>query len=232
MAGVKMEKIKILIVEDESILALGLKKKLENLGYSVTDIAAFGNETFNKVSANKPDLILMDIVIKGDIDGIETAAVLNKTESIPVIYLTAYADDEILKRAATTEPYGYILKPYKEKELKANIEMAIYRKKSEKEEMLDYEDVYRDVTSFIGENEDSFKKAILGSYLDEVDTSIDIGSSKMYISASRGQKSSDNEDVSEILSKIALQFIDKYGGEASIYPKGDEICLELDKPNF
>ena len=109
----------------------------------------------------------MDIVIKGDIDGIETTAELNKTESIPVIYLTAYADDEILKRAAMTEPYGYILKPYKEKELKANIEMAIYRKKSEQDEMLDYEDVYRDVTSFISDNEDSFKKAILGSYLDE-----------------------------------------------------------------
>ncbi len=227
-----MEKIKILIVEDESILALGLKKKLENLGYNVTDIAASGNETFRKVSANKPDLILMDIVIKGDIDGIETTAELNKTESIPVIYLTAYADDEILKRAAMTEPYGYILKPYKEKELKANIEMAIYRKKSEQDEMLDYEDVYRDVTSFISDNEDSFKKAILGSYLDEVDTSIDIGSSKMYISATRGQKSSNDEDVSEILSKIALNFIDKYGGEASIYPKGDEICLELDKPDF
>ena len=227
-----MEKIKILIVEDESILALGLKKKLENLGYSVTGIAASGNETFNKVSVNKPDLILMDIVIKGDIDGIETAAELNKTERIPVIYLTAYADDEILKRAATTEPYGYILKPYKEKELKANIEMAIYRKKSEKDEMLDYEDVYRDVTTYIGENEDIFKKAWLGSYLDEIDSSIDIGSSKIYISATRGQKSLQDEDVSEILGKIALEFIDKYGGEASIYPKGDEICLELDKPDF
>jgi two-component system, response regulator PdtaR len=227
-----MEKIKILIVEDESILALGLKKKLENLGYSVTDIAASGNETFNKVSVNKPDLILMDIVIKGDIDGIETASELNKTESIPVIYLTAYADDEILKRAATTEPYGYILKPYKEKELKANIEMAIYKKKSEQDEMLDYEDVYRDVTTYIGENEHNFKKALLGSYLDEIDTSIDIGSNKIYISATRGQKSLQDEDVSEILGKIALEFIDKYGGEASIYPKGDEICLELDKPDF
>ena len=227
-----MEKIKILIVEDESILALGLKKKLENLGYSVTGMAASGKETFDKVSENKPDLIMMDIVIKGDIDGIETTAILNKTESIPVIYLTAYADDEILKRAATTEPYGYILKPYKEKELKANIEMAIYRKKSEQDEMMDYEDVYRDVTSFINENEDSFKKAILGSYYDKVDTSIDIGSSKMYISASRGQISTDKEDISEILGKIALEFINKYGGEASIYPKGDEICLELDKPDF
>jgi two-component system, response regulator PdtaR len=227
-----MEKIKILVVEDESILALGLKKKLENLGYIVTDIAASGPETIKMVAQNKPDIIMMDIVLKGDMDGIETAAKLNKTESIPVIYLTAYADDEILKRAATTEPYGYILKPYKEKELKANIEMTIYRKKAEQEEILDYEDVYRRVTSFISKNEDLFKKAIFGSSLDEIDTSIDIGSNKIYITAPRRQKSSTNEDVSEILTKIALEFVDKYGGEVSIYPKGDEICLELDKPNF
>ncbi len=192
-----MEKIKILVVEDEIILALGLKNKLESLGYVVTDIAASGNETLHKVGENKPDLIMMDIVLKGDMDGIETAAILNETESIPIIYLTAYADDEILKRAATTEPYGYILKPYKEKELKANIEMAIYRKNSEKEEVMDYEDVYRDVTSFISENEYFFKKAVLGSYLDEIDTSIDIGSNKIYISALRGQRSASNEDVSE-----------------------------------
>ena len=227
-----MEKIKILIVEDESILALGLKKKLENLGYTVTDIAASGPETIKKVAQNKPDIIMMDIVLKGDMDGIETAAKLNETESIPIIYLTAYADDEILKRAATTEPYGYILKPYKEKELKANIEMTIYRKKAEQEEILDYEDVYRGVTSFINKNEDSFKKAIFGSSLDEIDTSLDIGTNKIYITAPRGQKSSTNEDVSEILTKIALEFVDKYGGEVAIYPKGDEICLELDKPDF
>ena len=180
-----MEKIKILVVEDESILAMGLKKKLENLGYIVTDIAASGPETIEKVGQNKPDIIMMDIVLKGDMDGIETAAKLNETLSIPVIYLTAYADDDILKRAAITEPYGYILKPYKEKELKANIEMAIYRKKSEKEEILDYEDFYRDVTSFISEKEYFFKKALLGSYLDDIDISIDIGTSKIYISASR-----------------------------------------------
>jgi len=225
-----MEKIKILIVEDESILALGLKKKLENLGYNVTDIAASGPETIEKVSQNKPDIIMMDIVLKGNMDGIETAAKLNKTESIPVIYLTAYADDEILKRAAVTEPYGYILKPYNENELKANIEMTIYRKKAEQEKILDYEDVYRGVTSFISENEDSFKKALFGSLLNEINTSIDIGSNKIYITAQRGQKSSSNEDVSEILTKIALEFIDKYGKEVIIYPKGDDICLELDKP--
>jgi CheY-like chemotaxis protein len=227
-----MEKIKILVVEDERILALGLKKKLENLGYSVTDIVASGPETLENVGENQPDIIMMDIVLKGDMDGIETVAKLNETLSIPVIYLTAYADDEILKRAAATEPYGYILKPYKEKELKANIEMAIYRKKSEQEEILDYEDFYRDVTSFISENEEPLKKAILGAYSYEIDTSIDIGSTKIYVSAPMGQKSLNGEGISEILGKIALEFVDKYGGEASIYPKGDEICLELDKPDF
>jgi len=227
-----MEKIKILVVEDENILALGLKKKLENLGYLVTDIANSGAETLEKVNENQPDLILMDIVIKGDIDGIETAAKLNKSFSIPIIYLTAYADDEILKRAARTEPYGYILKPYKEKELKANIEMALYRKKSENEERIDYEDLYKEFTSFIKENEYPFKKVIIGDYLNELDVSIDVGSTHIYISAPRGQKTRKNEDVSEVFSKIALKFVDKYGGEASIYPKGDEICLEIDRPSF
>jgi two-component system, response regulator PdtaR len=230
--GVKMEKIKILVVEDENILALGLKKKLEKLGYIVTDIANSGSETINKVNENEPDLILMDIVIKGDIDGIETSAELNKSFSIPIIYLTAYADDEILKRAARTEPYGYILKPYKEKELKANIEMALYRKKSENEETIDYEDLYKEFTSFIGENEYPFKKVIMGDYLNEVDVSIDVGTEHIYISGIRGQKTKKEEDVSEILSKIALKFVNKYGGDASIYPKGDEICLELDRPSF
>ena len=230
--GVKMEKIKILVVEDENILALGLKKKLEKLGYIVTGIANSGSETINKVNENEPDLILMDIVIKGDIDGIETAAELNKSFSIPIIYLTAYADDEILKRAARTEPYGYILKPYKEKELKANIEMALYRKKSENEETIDYEDLYKEFTSFIGEHEYPFKKVIMGDYLNEVDVSIDVGTEHIYISGFRGQKTKKEEDVSEILSKIGLKFVNKYGGDASIYPKGDEICLELDRPSF
>jgi two-component system, response regulator PdtaR len=230
--GVKMENIKIFIVEDESILALGLKKKLEKLGYTVTDIAASGEETIDKIAKNTPDLILMDIVIKGDMDGIETAEKLKESLSIPVIYLTAYADDEILKRAARTEPYGYILKPYKDKELKANIEMAIYRKKSEKEEVLDFEDFYRDVTRFIDENEYAFKKVILGPYLDEIEISFDIGSSKIYISSLRGQTTVNGEDVANILSKIALEFIYNYGGEASVYPKGDEVCIELNRPDI
>lgn len=227
-----MEKINILVVEDENILALGLKKKLENLGYAVSGMADSGEETFRQIEAKVPDLILMDIVIKGDIDGIETAARLKKSYSIPVIYLTAYADDEILKRAARTEPYGYILKPYKEKELKANIEMAIYRKKSENEETFDFEDIYKETTSFINKNENSFKKILLGPYLGEVEVSVDVGTTKLYISAARGQKTSDGLDISEVLSRIAFNYVDNYGGEALIYPKGDEVCLELDKSQF
>lgn len=225
-----MEKINILIVEDENILALGLKKKLENLGYAVSGMADSGEETIRKIEAKVPDLILMDIVIKGEIDGIETAAKLKKSYSIPVIYLTAYADDEILKRAARTEPYGYILKPYKEKELKANIEMAIYRKKSENEETFDFEDIYKETTSFINKNENSFKNILMGSYNGEVEVSVDVGTTKLYISAARGQKTSDGLDISEVLSRIAFNYVDNYGGEALIYPKGDEVCLELDKP--
>jgi CheY-like chemotaxis protein len=232
MGEIKMEKINILVVEDENILALGLKKKLENLGYAVTGMADSGDETFRQIEANLPDLILMDIVIKGEMDGIETAAKLKKSYSIPVIYLTAYADDEILKRAARTEPYGYILKPYKEKELKANIEMAIYRKKSENEETFDFEDTYKETTSFINKNEKPFKKILMGSYYDELDVSVDVGTTKLYISAPRGQKTSDELDVSEVLSRIAFKYVEKFGGEALIYPKGDEICLELDKPKF
>jgi len=227
-----MKKVNILVVEDENILALGLQKKLENLGYAVTGIADSGEGTLRKIQEKEPDLILMDIVIKGNLDGIETAAKLKKTYSIPVIYLTAYADDEILERAARTEPYGYILKPYKEKELKANIEMAIYRKKSENEDTFDFEDLYKETTTFIQKNENPFKKVLLGSYLNKVQVSVDVGINKIYVSALRGQKTSDDEDVSEVLSKIALNYINKYDVEVSIYPKGDEICLELDRPSF
>jgi len=227
-----MEKVKIFIVEDESILALGLKKKLESLDYTVTDTASSGSEAINKINQNTPELILMDIVLKGDMDGIETAAKINETSNIPIIYLTAYADDEILKRAATTRPYGYILKPYKEKELKANIEMAIYRKKSEEEENFDYEDFYRDVTHFIDEFDYSFKKVVLGTYFGDVDVAVDASTNKIYISANREQKTKDNVDILEILGTIAFNFINKYGSEADMYPKGDEICLEMDKPVF
>ncbi len=126
-------KAKILIVEDERILAIGMKRKLESLGYIVTGMASSGEEAIEKAQETDPDLVLMDIVLKGEMDGIEAAQRIINLYNIPIIYLTAYADDEILERAMVTEPYGYLLKPFKVNELKANIKMAIYKHKIEKE---------------------------------------------------------------------------------------------------
>ncbi len=120
-----MGKIKILIVEDEFLIARGLARKLDKLGYEVVDIVASGAEAIQRTAKHHPNLILMDILIEGEIDGIETAAQIYKSYFIPVIYVTAYADDHTLKRAQGTGSYGYLLKPYKDRELHATIQMAL-----------------------------------------------------------------------------------------------------------
>ncbi len=124
---------KILIVEDERILAIGMKRKLENAGYTVTGMASSGEEAVENARNTNPDLILMDIVLKGNMDGIEAAQRIINLYNIPIIYITAYADEEILERAMITEPYGYLLKPFKVSELNANIKIALYKHKIEKE---------------------------------------------------------------------------------------------------
>ncbi|MEB3883115.1 response regulator [Lyngbya sp. CCY1209] len=128
-----MDRPKILIVEDEFLIAKGLARKLEKLGYEVVDIVASGMEAIARTLELKPDLILMDIVIEGEFDGIETAAKIHEICSIPIIYLTAYADDQTLERAQETQSYGYILKPFKERELHAAIKMAIGKHKKDRE---------------------------------------------------------------------------------------------------
>jgi signal transduction histidine kinase len=117
--------IKILIVEDELLIAKNLSQKLEKMGYEITDIVSCGADAIQRAGELKPDLILMDIVIKGDIDGIETAAIINQKLDIPIIYTTAYADDETLERAENTGSYGYLLKPFKERELHATIKIVL-----------------------------------------------------------------------------------------------------------
>ena len=226
-----MSKTKIMIVEDEKILAMGLKRKLEKLGYLITDTASSGQEALGKVAKNLPDLVLMDIVLKGDMDGIETAEELVKLYNLPIIYTTAYADDDIIQRAALTRPYGYLLKPFKEREVKANIEMAIHKKLSEKEEIQDFEDIYRDVTSFLQDKDELFKKILLDidADLEGTDFSVDIGTNNIYVSTERVKNL---ETSAKILSKLALKFIKNYGGDAVLYPKGDVICLELTKPEL
>lgn len=119
------QKINILIVEDELLIAKNLSHKLQKLGYEIVGIVCSGADAIQRANEMKPDLILMDIVIKGDIDGIETAALINQELDIPIVYTTAYADDETLQRAENTGSYGYLLKPFKERELHATIKIAL-----------------------------------------------------------------------------------------------------------
>lgn len=122
---------RILVVEDESIVAFNLQQRLAQLGYDVPAIAVSGQESFEMVAETLPDLVLMDIHIQGDMDGIDVAARLQETHAIPVIYLTAYSEDSTLERARKTRPYGYLLKPFSERELHATIQMAFERHKLE-----------------------------------------------------------------------------------------------------
>jgi PAS domain S-box-containing protein len=124
---------RILIVEDEIITAKDIKECLQDIGYMVLAIVSSGEEAIKKAEEANPDLILMDIVLKGEMDGIETAKQIRSISNIPIIYLTAYSDKNILERAKITEPFGYILKPFNERELQINIEIALYKNKAERE---------------------------------------------------------------------------------------------------
>lgn len=126
-----MQKIKIQIVEDESIFAMDLVSQLKSMDFSVISITDSGEKAIKEVEKEKPDLILMDIRLKGDIDGIETAQRIQSSKNIPIVFLTAYADEKTLKRAKIIEPFGYLLKPINKRELKAVIEMALYKHRME-----------------------------------------------------------------------------------------------------
>jgi PAS domain S-box-containing protein len=118
---------KILIVEDETIVALDIEKKAAKLGYEVVGSVTTGEAAIDKVKETPPDLILMDISLEGDIDGIEAAGRIQRHFDIPIIYLTAHSHQQTLERAKITEPYGYIIKPFERKSLHATIEMALYK---------------------------------------------------------------------------------------------------------
>ncbi|MDO9326664.1 MAG: response regulator [Methanoregula sp.] len=122
-----MEKISIFIVEDEAIVANDIKETLQSLGYEVMGIAKSGEIALEMVDKLRPALVLMDIHLATEMDGVEAAGKIHVLYDIPVIYLTAYADKELLDRAKVTEPYGYVLKPYDERELHSVIEMAHYK---------------------------------------------------------------------------------------------------------
>ncbi len=128
-----MEKNHILVVEDESVVAMDIKYRLENLGYIVPATLSSGEAAIEQIPGLSPELVLMDVVLKGQMDGIEAAERIKQLYDIPVIYLTAYGDDKTLERAKMTEPYGYILKPFENRDLYTTIEMALYKSKMQKE---------------------------------------------------------------------------------------------------
>lgn len=122
-----MRREKILIVEDERIIALDLKKRLERFGFPSPEIVSNGEDAIAAAEGLHPDIILMDIMLGGSIDGIEAATRIKDTLNIPVIFLTAYSNENTLERAKGAEPYGYILKPFKERELYTTIDIALYK---------------------------------------------------------------------------------------------------------
>lgn len=144
-----MSKINVLVVEDESIVSKDIQHSLKKLGYNVIGAASNGKRALEIFTEEMPDIVLMDIMLKGDMNGIEVAEIVKKQYNIPVIFLTAYADESTLGKAKITEPYGYIIKPFKEIDLHTTIEMAIY--KHQKATELEKE---RDLLFSIVENKD------------------------------------------------------------------------------
>ena len=116
--------LKILIVEDEMLIAANLAMQLKNIGYSITDTLSRGEDALNAIKIDRPDLVLMDINLKGEMDGIETAAKMQELIPMPIIYLTANNDDAHFERAKTTNPYAFLSKPFKKLDLKHAIELA------------------------------------------------------------------------------------------------------------
>jgi CheY-like chemotaxis protein len=128
-----MEKARILVVEDEAIVAMDIANTLRDLGHEVTDTVPSGEQAIASVKENRPNVILMDIILKGEMDGIQTAEQIRAQYSIPVIFLTAYADEKTLERAKITTPCGYLTKPFEETDLRIAIEVGLYRAKLESE---------------------------------------------------------------------------------------------------
>jgi len=153
-----MGKIKIVVVEDESIVAKDIQNSLKNMGYGVPAVVSSGEKAIEAVHKFRPNLILMDIMLKGEMSGIEAAKIIKDRFDIPVIFLTAYADEDTLEKAKPSVPYGYVIKPFKEKELETTIEMAI-NKHLEDTEIRKERDLYQSIVLRKDEPDSIFVRA-------------------------------------------------------------------------
>jgi two-component system, NtrC family, response regulator AtoC len=145
-----MNQSRIMIVEDERITAEDIHDILTHLGYTVTAVVSSGADAIREAERTRPNLVMMDIRIKGDMDGVETARAIREQFDIPVVYLTAHADRETLERAKLAEPLGYLVKPFQEPELQASIEMALHKQDIDKR-LKDKRDLLSGVLEAIGE---------------------------------------------------------------------------------
>jgi signal transduction histidine kinase len=139
--GAIVNKISVLIVEDEPLIALETEEKIKDLGYQISSIVGTGAKAIKKAEIDRPDIVLMDIRLKGELDGIETAGIIHSRFQIPVVFATAYAEEKYLEKAKLTHPYGYLIKPVQERDLKVVLNMALYvaevdRKREEAEDSL------------------------------------------------------------------------------------------------
>jgi PAS domain S-box-containing protein len=139
--------INVLIVDDESVIAMQLEERLQFMGYNVLAIASSGKEAVLKARELKPDIILMDIVMDGRFDGIEASRIIKSELDIPVILVTAFADDNLVNQAKEVEPYGYIVKPFQEREIKASIEVSMYKRQIQ-QKLKESEEKYRAVFDY------------------------------------------------------------------------------------
>lgn len=127
-----MDKVKILVVEDEFVTGLEIRARLEDLGYEVLDILDTGEEAVEKAGVMHPDIMIMDITLKGVMTGIEAADLIRRQYRIPIIYLTAHSDEATVQKAVHSEPFGYLIKPLEERALHTTIRMALYKHEMDK----------------------------------------------------------------------------------------------------
>ena len=130
-----MASTKIFVVEDEAIVSKDIQVCLKKIGYEVLGAFSSGEKVIDALKEKQPDIILMDIMLSGELSGVETSAYVKEHYGIPVVFLTAYADEKTISKAKVTEPYGYVIKPFKEIDLRTSIEMALYKFKKEKEKL-------------------------------------------------------------------------------------------------
>jgi signal transduction histidine kinase/AmiR/NasT family two-component response regulator len=157
---------KILIVEDELLVAEDIAFRLKSLGYKITDMVISGEDALSSIEKENPDLILMDIMLKGELDGIQTHEIINKKYSIPLVYLTSYSDEKTFSRAKLTQPFGYIIKPFDERELHTVIEVAIYKHSMEmrlEDQLKNEELISRISTQLLATKTDNLDSVIIDS---------------------------------------------------------------------